>query len=228
MHPQQPLPAALAASRCLVQLQPGSTAALYRLALQLQRADAPPAEVAAADAAVLRAAERERSYSIVAAAALSSATSLGAGGPGHSFSLAEVRRLIATGERATALCRPWMLQPHVQQLADGAARLKAGLRLAVSRARPGQDQLPSHRFGEAPGSGGGGGGGRPGVTPGAVSALPTCAGCGRKAARTKRCSACHSVHYCSTDCQRSHWRMHKAKCWRLAAQQAGEAAAAQR
>lgn len=33
------------------------------------------------------------------------------------------------------------------------------------------------------------------------------------AVRTKKCSRCRSVEYCSTDCQRAHWPVHKKACF---------------
>ncbi|KAH7911461.1 hypothetical protein BJ138DRAFT_1085554 [Hygrophoropsis aurantiaca] len=37
-----------------------------------------------------------------------------------------------------------------------------------------------------------------------------CVQCGRKTAN--QCSACHTVRYCSKECQKSHWRTHKPRC----------------
>lgn len=39
-----------------------------------------------------------------------------------------------------------------------------------------------------------------------------CASCGKKA--THACSLCHAVKYCSQDCQRAHWKVHKKTCKR--------------
>jgi len=41
-----------------------------------------------------------------------------------------------------------------------------------------------------------------------------CANCGKSndEAQLKQCSACHTIRYCSTMCQRNHWRMHKVDC----------------
>jgi len=42
-----------------------------------------------------------------------------------------------------------------------------------------------------------------------------CATCGAAAsAQMLQCSTCKTVPYCSRDCQREHWRTHKAKCQR--------------
>ena len=51
--------------------------------------------------------------------------------------------------------------------------------------------------------------------------LNSCAKCG--AVETKRgtykmCSACNSVHYCSKECQKAHWKGHKAVCKQLRAE----------
>ncbi|KAI1783563.1 hypothetical protein LXA43DRAFT_1102382 [Ganoderma leucocontextum] len=39
-----------------------------------------------------------------------------------------------------------------------------------------------------------------------------CAACGSEAATLKFCVACHAIRYCSKDCQRSHWHIHKTRC----------------
>ncbi|KAI0032959.1 hypothetical protein K488DRAFT_48696 [Vararia minispora EC-137] len=39
---------------------------------------------------------------------------------------------------------------------------------------------------------------------------PGCALCGKKT--TSRCSSCLSVHYCSPECQRAHWKEHRSFC----------------
>ena len=44
-----------------------------------------------------------------------------------------------------------------------------------------------------------------------------CAHCGKRAAVSTTpelltCSRCHACAYCSRDCQRAHWRSHKASC----------------
>ncbi|KAI0055710.1 hypothetical protein BV25DRAFT_1873051 [Artomyces pyxidatus] len=43
-----------------------------------------------------------------------------------------------------------------------------------------------------------------------------CSACGDPEAQ-KYCSACHTVVYCSAECQHSHWRMHKSFCRRFSA-----------
>jgi ankyrin repeat protein len=43
----------------------------------------------------------------------------------------------------------------------------------------------------------------------------TCAACGSSSpadAQFKKCSRCRAVRYCSKDCQRTHWPVHKATC----------------
>lgn len=42
--------------------------------------------------------------------------------------------------------------------------------------------------------------------------LTSCARCGESTAATKRCARCKAVSYCSVECQRAHWRQHKANC----------------
>ncbi|KAM5540758.1 hypothetical protein V8D89_005402 [Ganoderma adspersum] len=39
-----------------------------------------------------------------------------------------------------------------------------------------------------------------------------CAACGEEATALKFCVACHAIRYCSKDCQRSHWFIHKTRC----------------
>lgn len=46
-------------------------------------------------------------------------------------------------------------------------------------------------------------------------ALHQCAGCGAVAGRDKefsKCSRCKAVRYCSSSCQKAHWKSHKADC----------------
>lgn len=50
-----------------------------------------------------------------------------------------------------------------------------------------------------------------------AEAPPCCASCGRAegeagVAKLKSCSSCHAVRYCSRECQKAHWRAHKAHC----------------
>lgn len=41
----------------------------------------------------------------------------------------------------------------------------------------------------------------------------TCAGCGKKSnIQMKRCSRCKTMTYCTTECQKAHWREHKLVC----------------
>jgi ankyrin repeat protein len=51
--------------------------------------------------------------------------------------------------------------------------------------------------------------------PGAVQepfTPPCCAGCQKSGIKLRACSKCHAVRYCSTACQRAHWRAHKPTC----------------
>ena len=51
--------------------------------------------------------------------------------------------------------------------------------------------------------------------PGAVQETftpPCCASCQKSGVKLSACSKCHAVRYCSTACQRAHWRAHKASC----------------
>jgi Ankyrin repeats (3 copies)/MYND finger len=41
---------------------------------------------------------------------------------------------------------------------------------------------------------------------------PCCAGCQKGGMKLRACSTCHAVRYCSTACQRAHWRAHKPVC----------------
>lgn len=48
------------------------------------------------------------------------------------------------------------------------------------------------------------------VQPPAPAAPRVCAVCGEPG--NKRCSKCNRVTYCSQDCQKKHWRVHKTEC----------------
>jgi ankyrin repeat protein len=41
---------------------------------------------------------------------------------------------------------------------------------------------------------------------------PCCASCQKSGIKLRACSKCHAVRYCSTACQRAHWRAHKQTC----------------
>ena len=41
---------------------------------------------------------------------------------------------------------------------------------------------------------------------------PCCASCQKSGIKLRACSKCHAVRYCSTACQRAHWRAHKTTC----------------
>mmetsp|Transcript_15961 Transcript_15961/g.64407 ORF Transcript_15961/g.64407 Transcript_15961/m.64407 type:complete len:319 (-) Transcript_15961:155-1111(-) len=72
--------------------------------------------------------------------------------------------------------------------------------------------------------------GAPGASP--APSYHECAACGRALADDtgrggpKKCSVCRTVRYCSKECQRKHWKTHKPRCAKLAAQREREAAAA--
>eukprot|EP01105_Mastigella_eilhardi_P007823 TRINITY_DN1950_c0_g1_i2.p1 TRINITY_DN1950_c0_g1~~TRINITY_DN1950_c0_g1_i2.p1 ORF type:complete len:552 (-),score=102.49 TRINITY_DN1950_c0_g1_i2:108-1763(-) len=48
-----------------------------------------------------------------------------------------------------------------------------------------------------------------------VKASHSCAFCGRVGETLGHCASCNSVWYCGSQCQRSHWRTHRATCKRL-------------
>jgi hypothetical protein len=51
-----------------------------------------------------------------------------------------------------------------------------------------------------------------GVVLGAIGAVrKTCGGCATSEAK-KRCGACQMQFYCSVECQRAHWKVHKKTC----------------
>jgi MYND finger/Ankyrin repeats (3 copies)/Ankyrin repeats (many copies) len=41
---------------------------------------------------------------------------------------------------------------------------------------------------------------------------PCCANCQKSGIKLRACSKCHAAQYCSTACQRAHWRAHKPAC----------------
>jgi Ankyrin repeats (3 copies)/MYND finger len=41
---------------------------------------------------------------------------------------------------------------------------------------------------------------------------PCCVNCQKSGIKLSACSKCHAAQYCSTACQRAHWRAHKASC----------------
>ena len=41
---------------------------------------------------------------------------------------------------------------------------------------------------------------------------PCCANCQKSGIKLRDCSKCHAAQYCSTACQRAHWRAHKPAC----------------
>jgi hypothetical protein len=41
---------------------------------------------------------------------------------------------------------------------------------------------------------------------------PCCANCQKTGIKLRACSKCHAAQYCSTACQRAHWRAHKPSC----------------
>ena len=174
-----------------------------------------PNVVLATAHAALRLAEEQHSWSSLVGAALTAVNWHMLHGPGHTWSMADVQPLLATAERAVKLCRRWC--PHVG--VDKAANtINVTQRLCQHlSADPAinLEALPS--VSPVPRRGGG--------TIGSSSPLAKCAGCGGQTLAVKRCSACHAAAYCSTACQHSHWREHKAECWRLAAQRSTAAGA---
>ena len=45
-----------------------------------------------------------------------------------------------------------------------------------------------------------------------VPDINICAGCGAANRSLRRCGRCRSVHYCSRECQRGHWSIHRFQC----------------
>ena len=216
LHPRQPLPAAVAATRRLLQLQPDSAAAHFPYALLLQRLpNVPPAHVLEASEAALQQAEARRSHSLAAALAISIAAYMLNGGPGSTWRLADMQRLIASAERALKLWRRWGQQATIDNFAANLVAIREHVRRIAGTASSSQAVFPP-------------------LDSAARSdfrlllaqpdRLPTCSGCGASdVERVKPCSACRAAAYCSTACQRRHWPQHKAECRRLAAQRASEA-----
>jgi len=44
--------------------------------------------------------------------------------------------------------------------------------------------------------------------------MNSCKVCSKTDNNMQICSACKSVHYCSVNCQRSHWKVHKTECFK--------------
>lgn len=44
------------------------------------------------------------------------------------------------------------------------------------------------------------------------AAVTACGKCG-KGGKNKQCARCHKVAYCSRECQRLHWKVHKSSCF---------------
>ena len=57
-----------------------------------------------------------------------------------------------------------------------------------------------------------GGGKLPEEKPNAASDKKYCANCGLKGDDLKRCADCGQVRYCSRECQKKHWKIHKMDC----------------
>lgn len=100
LHPRQPKPAAMAASRRLLQLLPDSAASHYRHWVYLQLMGASTEEELAAARAALRQAEATRSYSFVVVLSVQSAYKHVTGAYGGTWRLADVQPLVATATRA--------------------------------------------------------------------------------------------------------------------------------
>ena len=47
---------------------------------------------------------------------------------------------------------------------------------------------------------------------GAAPASVRCARCGTAAGKLRRCGRCKGACYCSVECQRAHWKVHKDGC----------------
>ena len=48
-----------------------------------------------------------------------------------------------------------------------------------------------------------------------VSILKTCSSCCKTGSRIKTCTGCYRAFYCNAECQRNHWKKHKAECERI-------------
>lgn len=203
LRPHQPWVAALAASRRLLQLLPNSAAALWRHALLLQECGAPAAEELEASEAALQQAEAERSYSLVAGIATNT-VAYRLRSPGRTWQPADVEPLLAAAARALKRWRRWGSRLEVDSIAAKLAE---------------QQQIVQHALGGA----GSSRAAQPPVSRLQSSAEPTleCAFCGMQKMFLKRCAACRGPAYCSTGCQRSHWRFHRAECRQLVEQREG-------
>ena len=54
------------------------------------------------------------------------------------------------------------------------------------------------------------------------------AGCGTLIHKSKRCVRCYLVHYCSRECQKADWKVHKPKCNAAVADKAAQDARAKK
>ena len=123
------------------------------------------------------------------------------------YSVAEVRALLRSGQRAVALCKR-TLPPQYYKNAEKILAEDSDL-LAEQTARyPGQALLPALQQDVSAV-----------VDTVRPSTLPLCSGCGTPAVYLRKCGGCKAASYCSRQCQLKHWKEggHRQECARLAA-----------
>jgi hypothetical protein len=119
-----------------------------------------------------------------------------------------VQALLQQGQRARALCKPWLPTAHAGKLNALAELTQNYFDHLAGRWPAAEDSLPAEVE----------------LT---STHLPVkqykCTACGQDALHLRRCSACRAVHYCSPECQKRHWKEcgHRQQCAQLAAASGG-------
>lgn len=119
-------------------------------------------------------------------------------------SAAAVRSMLTSAEEEFRLAKAWL--PHMiagmwkKEVSESRADIEE-----ILAAQPGEE----HELGYLEGQ-----------SHMRFEGFPVCAACGRRALSVRKCAACRAVSYCSTECQRRHWKApggHRRECAALAA-----------